>query len=134
MFGLPVIAIVIVVLAIGGFYIYRRRQSQYRGFFGVGPKSGSEESRDGIVRQVLRRMVWYRGKLEAQLEFDNQWASQAIDTEAALQIHHDADQTRKQLLQQNTDIGNAVAAAGRFGHSNVVKELDLQRHLPSQGH
>lgn len=139
MYGLPIFAIVIitvviVILAVGGFYAYRRQQHRFRRIYGIDPKGGTEGSVKGVVRQVLRGLVYYREKLVAQLEFDNQWASRAIDTEASLLVYHDADQTRRQLLKQNTDIGDAVTAAGNFDHDDVVKELDLQQHLPTQGY
>lgn len=139
MLGLPILAIVIiavvsVTLAIGGFYIYRRRQFQYRGFFGIDPKSGSEESRGGIVRQVLARMVWELDTLKGLLSYYNQRAGQAIDTETAGGIHVWVDQTRREILQSSAELSSAVVVADHFGHSDVVKELDLQQHLSTQGY
>ena len=76
-------------------------------------------------------MDWQRRRLKAKLEFENQWASEAIDDEGSLEVHHDADQVRKQLFRQNTEISRAVVAAAHFGHDDMAKELGLAQHLPS---
>ncbi len=140
MFGLPTIAIVLLagailaVLTVGGFSAYRRHQVRFCRVFGVDPKSGSEESVKGIIRQVLRRMVWELETLSGLLEYYNQRATTAVDTDSAISVHDSADHTRQEILKGNEALSHAVVLAGHFDHRAVVQELNLQQYLPKQGH
>ena len=79
-------------------------------------------------------MVWELETLGGLLDYYNQRATTAVDTDTAVGIHVSADQTRQEILQSSEELSRAVIVAGHFDHRGVVQELNLQQYLPSQGH
>src|SRR4030042_2808626 len=138
MFGLPAYVAIVLIAAVfilawcAGFLLFWRQRLAFRRFFGIGPGTGTSESVRGVVRAILQQKVWELETSEGLLAFYNQRAASAIDTETALGIHAHADATRRDILRQKGHLSGAVVVSSHFNHTDVVRSLGLEHHLPEK--
>ena len=136
MFGLPIgVTIVIIIAAVAsvlvaGLLAYRWRDISFARFFGVKPKSGTEESVASVVRAHLSEMEFDLQTEKELMSFFSGRASQAPSTAKALTLHAETEGARRRVLQMESRLAQAATVAAHFGHVNVVRELGLTQYLP----
>ena len=136
MFGLPMVAVIVIIIAIAalilvaGLVAVKRRDISFARFFGIKPKSGTEESVASVVQASLAEMEFDLQTEKGLMGFFSGRASEAPSREKRLQLHADTEGTRQRELQLESRLAQAVTVAAHFGHVNVVRELGLNNYLP----